>query len=241
MSSVDLKPSKLGTKEHWDHVYEEELANFEESGDEGEIWFGEESIEKMVDWVVEHIPPTQEPSILEVGSGNGTLIVSLVESGYNAAKISGIDYSPDAIKLSQAIASAKEMSAVSFHQCDFLSDSEVLPRPDGPDGQWDLLLDKGTFDAIALMENRPDGSVPRSEYPKRVAKLLKPGGHFLITCKLVLSVFSTSCNFTDDELKAEFLTPDTGLEYHSRIQHPTFSYGGKTGSVVSSIALRKPS
>ncbi|TFK50017.1 S-adenosyl-L-methionine-dependent methyltransferase [Heliocybe sulcata] len=231
MSKLELKPSKLGTKEHWDHVYEEELANFEENGDEGEIWFGEESIEKMVDWALEYLPPTQEPSILEVGSGNGTLLFALVQAGYNPTKISGIDYSPDAIQLSRAIASAKEMPGISFHECDFLSHSGRPPHPDGPDAQWDVILDKGTFDAIALMEKRPDGTMPRSEYPKRVATLLKPGGYFLIT----------SCNFTEDELKAEFITLETGLEFHSRIHHPTFTFGGKTGSVVSSIAVRKPS
>lgn len=33
-----FQPSKLGTKEHWNDVYDEEIKNFEEMGEEGEIW-----------------------------------------------------------------------------------------------------------------------------------------------------------------------------------------------------------
>jgi hypothetical protein len=38
MSAVQLKPTKLGTKSYWDHVYEEEKHNFDEIGEPGEIW-----------------------------------------------------------------------------------------------------------------------------------------------------------------------------------------------------------
>lgn len=34
----ELTPSKLGTKEHWDMVYERENRVFEDVGDEGEVW-----------------------------------------------------------------------------------------------------------------------------------------------------------------------------------------------------------
>ncbi|KAG9074401.1 60S ribosomal protein L43 [Ceratobasidium sp. UAMH 11750] len=33
---------------NWDKVYNTEIENFETDGDEGEIWFGEETVEKMV-------------------------------------------------------------------------------------------------------------------------------------------------------------------------------------------------
>ncbi|KAF5327455.1 hypothetical protein D9619_004223 [Psilocybe cf. subviscida] len=234
-NSEDFESSKLGTKEHWDNTYDEELANFEEIGDEGEIWFGSESVDKMVDWTVENVPPTANASILEVGCGNGTLLFGLLEAGYTPSSLHGIDYSAGAVRLSQEIAKTKESGVeIAFSECDFLADDPKPPqRLEGEvatsTNVWDLLLDKGTYDAIALGEKDEQGNSPAVLYPGRVARLLKPGGYFLIT----------SCNFTEAELKTAFSTSETGLTYHSRIQHPTFSFGGHSGSVVSSVAFRK--
>ncbi|KAJ7158632.1 S-adenosyl-L-methionine-dependent methyltransferase [Mycena filopes] len=229
--AAELQPSKLGNKEHWDTVYETELANFHEHGDEGEIWFGVQSVDKMVKWAQEHVPPSQNPSILEVGSGNGTLLFALAEVDYTPNLLCGIDYSADAVNLARAIARTTDTgSSIAFAECDFLNaDPPPLPHMSGTDA-WDLLLDKGTYDAIALAEKDASGTSPAARYPARVARLLKPGASFLIT----------SCNFTEDELRASFETPETGLVYHSRIQHKTYSFGGKSGSPCSSVAFKKP-
>jgi len=220
--------------------------NFEENGDEGEIWFGEESVEKMVDWTLEHVPPPISdeqpgPRILELGSGNGTLLFALLEAGYaaslsrstdpnsNATVLCGIDYSPAAVTLAKSIAAQRGESAenIVFCACDFLH--EAVPSPSHMDAKWDLVLDKGTYDAIALAEKDESGVLPIAGYPPRLARLLKPGGLFLIT----------SCNFTEDELEKRLATPETGLVVHSRIKHRTFTFGGATGNVVSSVAFVK--
>jgi SAM-dependent methyltransferase len=214
-------------------VYEGELVNFEEHGDEGEIWFGEESVEKMVHWALQHVPPHTSPCILEVGSGNGTLLFALFESGYAADTMLGIDYSQDAVQLAQSIASTRGAAQITFDVCDFLkTDPPLLSTIDrtSSNGGWDLILDKGTYDAISLGEKDENGRSPAARYPEHVARLLQTGGQFLIT----------SCNFTEDELKAHFATPSTGLIYNSRIQHPTFMFGGKSGSICASIAFQKP-
>jgi hypothetical protein len=38
MSVEALPSSKLGTKDHWDSVYAREIDNYDEIGDEGEVW-----------------------------------------------------------------------------------------------------------------------------------------------------------------------------------------------------------
>jgi len=234
MSVPELQPSKLGTKAHWDTVYEEELSNFEEHGDEGEIWFGIETVEKMVEWSLKNIRPHNNPAILEVGSGNGTLLFALAEAGYPSDRILGIDYSSDAVKLARSIASTRQGEQITFAVSDFLKDDPPvlasMRQESDKDGSWNLILDKGTFDAIALGEKDDRGHSPAAGYPEHVEKLLRPGGYFLIT----------SCNFTEEELRLKFSAPATGLQYHSRIQHPTFEFGGKSGSICSSVAFQKP-
>jgi EEF1A lysine methyltransferase 2 len=163
--------------------------------------FGEDSVEKMVDWTLENVPITshRHPRILEIGSGNGTLLFALHEAGYPASHLCGIDYSPDAVKLARMVAVARSQNSeqVTFHVCDFISELPPSPPPpppassapsgqlDGDDvqGSWDLLLDKGTYDAIALGEKDESGRSPVTVYPIRASKLLRENGYFLITCK----------------------------------------------------------
>ncbi|GJE88611.1 S-adenosyl-L-methionine-dependent methyltransferase [Phanerochaete sordida] len=230
-STSELNPSKLGTKQHWDNVYAAELTNFEDIGDEGEIWFGEDSIEKMLDWVQDYASNDPAPFILEVGAGNGTLLFALHEAGYDDNRILGVDYSEDAVKLARAIGERRGEGCenITFETCDFLNDVPA-PLPDMDQPEWDIVLDKGTFDAIALAEKDSEGRSPADGYPLRIGQVVRPGGYFLIT----------SCNFTEDELKAKFGAPETGLKYHSRVPWPTFSFGGQSGNVYSTVAFQKP-
>ena len=169
--------------------------------------FGEDSVEKMVDWALENVPSDSSPCILEVGAGNGNLLFALCEAGYNPKKILGIDYSLDAINLAQAIANSKstlqadeveeegegaepvleDADKITFSVCDFLQDDVVPPESmaaeAGSVAVWNLVLDKGTFDAIALAEKNASGRAPADDYPARIGRVVKPGGFFLITCE----------------------------------------------------------
>ncbi|KLO12748.1 S-adenosyl-L-methionine-dependent methyltransferase [Schizopora paradoxa] len=245
MSTDDsFSPSKLGTKEHWDNVYESELSTFKETGDEGEIWFGEEIVEKMCDWVVEHISTSQKPRILDVGSGNGNLLFSLSAAGYDNASLVGIDYSMDAVHLAQSIASRRSIEGMKFACVDFLQDGSTLPAPTSSEsreihesgkpsnssrGKWDLVLDKGTYDAIALSERKDGDTPPLRVYASRIGELVLPGGFFMIT----------SCNFTEEELLSAFQRPEYGLLFHSRIEHRTLTFGGVQGSTYTTVAFQK--
>ena len=59
-------------------------------------------------------------------------------------------------------------------------------------GQIDVVLDKGTYDAISLSPN--EAKTKRKAYNESVLKLLKKDGLFIIV----------SCNWTQDELKDQF-------------------------------------
>ncbi|EIN09801.1 S-adenosyl-L-methionine-dependent methyltransferase [Punctularia strigosozonata HHB-11173 SS5] len=228
MATAELQPSKLGRKDHWDNIYSKELQNFEEIGDEGEVWFGEDSVEKMVSWALDNVPPSSRKSLLEVGSGNGTLLFAMCEAGYSPEYMLGIDYSADAVKLARAIAPTRGAENLAFEECDFLHGD--VPSLGGEAEGWDLIMDKGTYDAIALGEKDEHGRSPAAGYPRRLANLLRPDGFFLIT----------SCNFTEDELRSSFETAATGLKYHSRVQHRSFTFGGQSGQTISTVAFYKP-
>lgn len=149
--------------------------------------FGEDSMEKMVDWIRDNIPPEPKPAILEVGSGNGALLFAIHEAGYDANHICGVDYSADAVKLARAIGHSRGDGAqeVTFEACDFLRDfPRSIRHAEGTSpAVWDLVLDKGTFDAIALGERDKNGVGPADNYPARIAQVVRPGGQFLITCE----------------------------------------------------------
>ena len=158
-----------------------------------DVWFdmfrfGQESVEKMVSWIADHYPTAprtpESVSILEIGCGNGTLLFAVHDAGYDPKKMHGVDYSENAITLAKSIASTKETedaSSIQFTVCDFLK--EDIPRDNETSDGWDLILDKGTFDAISLGKKVENGYAPHRWYPQRLSALMKPGGRFLITCK----------------------------------------------------------
>ncbi|CAE6441279.1 unnamed protein product [Rhizoctonia solani] len=226
---TELNPTKLGKREYWDDVYSTEVENFETNGDEGEVWFGEETVEKMLEWTLENCPADTKPYVLDIGTGNGIMTVTLAENGYDPSRLIGLDYSEPSVKLARAVANGRGHPSIRYVVSDFINQTAPAPVESESGGKWDLLLDKGTYDAIALSGKSDDGKTIVSRYPPKIAEALKSGGLFLIT----------SCNFTEEELKEVFGAPELGLTYHSRIQHPTYTFGGSSGSICSSVAFKK--
>ena len=76
---------------------------------------------------------------------------------------------------------------------------------DPPNEQWDLVLDKGTFDALCLSSEEIPGTrkLPSRVYPEQVARLVKEGGYFLVT----------SCNFTEEEIKRRWTVDGLGFVF----------------------------
>ncbi|GAB5578869.1 EEF1A lysine methyltransferase 2 isoform X5 [Prionailurus iriomotensis] len=144
----------------WDAVYERELQTFQEYGDTGEIWFGEESMNRLIRWMQKREIPL-DASVLDIGTGNGVFLVELAKFGFS--NITGIDYSPSAIQLSGSIIEKEGLSNIK------------LKKLSG----FHICVDKGTFDAISL---NPDSAIEkRKQYVKSLSRVLNVKGFFLIT------------------------------------------------------------
>ncbi|KAK3218329.1 hypothetical protein Dsin_012299 [Dipteronia sinensis] len=253
--------SLLGLQSYWDSAYADELANFREHGHAGEVWFGANVMDVVASWTKSlcidisqgHIPnhvddnkSEPEPvgdnnkylshwSVLDIGTGNGLLLQELAKLGFS--DLTGVDYSEGAIDLAQNLANRDGFSNIKFLVDDVLDTK--LER------QFQLVMDKGTLDAIGL---HPDGPLKRIMYWNSVSKLVAPGGLLVIT----------SCNNTKDELVQEVLNlnqridlhqePDSSkdqeesrdipFQYFNHVRtYPTFMFGGSEGSRVATVAF----
>jgi cyclopropane fatty-acyl-phospholipid synthase-like methyltransferase len=224
---VNFSTSKLGTKEYWDDFYKLEHKNFSENPeDTGECWFDESNAEdKMCEFIFNELTHLKDPKVCDLGTGNGHLLFQLYEEGLRGDLI-GIDYSETSVKFAADIAAEKKID-VKFEQSDLLiSNDEFLLNHNE---YFDLVLDKGTLDAIALSDSKYENDLTGFQiYPNNVSKLLKKDAIFLIT----------SCNFTEEELCKHF-TKNGGLNVWKKINYPVFEFGGNRGSTICTVAFIK--
>lgn len=98
---------------------------------------------------------------------------------------------------------------------------------------WDVVLDKGTFDAISLSEDKDsEGRRLCEGYKARIVKLVKKGGIFLVT----------SCNWTEQELEGWFGEGSAcieGAEFVKvgKVHYPSFEFGGIKGQTISTLCF----
>ncbi|SCU92420.1 LAMI_0E10308g1_1 [Lachancea mirantina] len=224
--TTKLNKSKLGTKQYWDQFYELEKKNFEENPeDTGECWFADNDAEaNMVEFLMENVGQhriSQNCSILDLGTGNGHLLFQIFEEGFQG-KLVGVDYSEHSVQFANEILKNKYNgdTHLSFHTADIF-DHSWAP------GQFDVVLDKGTLDAIALSGLALEGGKTVVEaYSSVIESLLPPNGVFLIT----------SCNFTQDEL-IKIIESDN-LKVWNTIEYPVFEFGGVKGTTICSVAFK---
>ncbi len=135
-----------------------------------------------------------------------------------------MDYVQKAIDLAKAVTEDEEEAGkISFDQGDILAkemSSPCLKR------QYDVCLDKGTYDAISLSPENPGDK--RKAYQDNLFKLMKDDGLFIIT----------SCNWTLEELKSQFEV-DEHFQLVDKIPSPTFQFGGKVGNRETSLIFMK--
>ncbi|XP_076244799.1 EEF1A lysine methyltransferase 2 [Calliopsis andreniformis] len=214
----ELGPSDLGTLDYWERVYSEELDNFKDHGDVGEIWFGRSNSLKVVRWITTQLNLDKETDkIIDIGCGNGITLVELANKGFT--KLVGVDYSYKAIDLAREVLREKNLLNVDLKVYDVLdAESGELPT------DFKLAHDKGTYDAISLHPEDP--TTKRNKYIESVHKILVPDGYLVLT----------SCNWTKEELEKHF-------QNYFNILHvlpcDTFQFGGQTGNTVTQLVLQK--
>lgn len=151
--------------------------------------------------------------------------------------MNGIDYSPNAVKLGEALFAEQSSLSCVFAEVDFLNPSGSPWFATSP--KFDLLIDKGTFDAISLgssVDPNQDQTqdIPRtkvieglaSKFKQSLVLLFNPDSRFVIT----------SCNWTKDEL-AQLFGPE--FEVDHQIDHPSFKFAGSIGQVVTTLVFRR--
>lgn len=210
----DFAPSKLGTKEYWDESYKRELQTYKDIGDVGEIWFGEESMDRVIRWMeAENIP--KNASILDIGTGNGIFLMELAKNGYS--NLTGIDYSKTAVELTTNILKEEGLKNINIQVEDFLNPSAEMKN-------FDICIDKGTFDAISLSPE--DREEAKKRYVGSLRTVLHPEGFFIVT----------SCNWTKEQLLQIFRP---GFELVKELPTPRFQFGGMTGNSVTALVFKQ--
>ncbi|XP_052009888.1 EEF1A lysine methyltransferase 2 [Xyrauchen texanus] len=212
-SQDDFAPSKLGTKEFWDDAYKRELQTFKDIGDVGEIWFGEESMNRVIKWMESKNVP-ENAAILDIGTGNGIFLVELAKHGFS--NLTGIDYSKAAVELTINILEEQGLKNVQIQVEDFLNPSTEMKS-------FDICIDKGTFDAISLSPE--DREEAKNRYVASLRTVMNPEGFFIIT----------SCNWTKEQLLQIFRP---GFELVQELPTPRFQFGGVTGNSVTALVLK---
>ena len=208
-----LKPnyeSKLGTQQHWNEAYKQEIEQFKNNGNElGDIWFGKDLQKKLVKYVLKNFPD-KNTKIFDVGFGNGVFLYKLAKNDYN--NLYGIDYSPDSIEFAKMIIDSKEKKygkkfKINLYCEDINTKNKIINET------FDVIHDKGSFDAFMMNNNNT-----LETYHNYIKSYSKNGTTFIIT----------SCNNTREELKNKFPL-DKGFQYVDEIKNKTFVFGGQEG------------
>jgi SAM-dependent methyltransferase len=187
---------------------------------------------------------------LDLGTGNGHLLFALRDAGW-CGEMLGVDYSAASLKLARQVGEIRALSSsrtvdddddeeegdeqtkvehipVHFEEYDIFTPKALQHAPSAG---FDIVLDKGTFDAISLSaETDTSGRRLCESYCSQIKPLIREGGLFIIT----------SCNWTEEELRAWFESGngDGELIFHDRIKYPRFTFGGQTGQSVVTLCFR---
>ena len=239
-STYTLKQADLSPYS-WDQTYATDLTTHASTPSHaGHAWFSDvNASHKVLKYLTSSALALdrETTSFLDLGTGNGEMLFLLREEGGFSNKLIGVDYSKLSVELCKKLAQQKGLvlgpsldgrNSMEFTLWDILHSK---PRPEWVEG-FDVVLDKGTFDAVSL-----SGEVDELQrrvfegYARRVVGLVKEGGMVVVT----------SCNWTEEELKTWFCGEESILEVYGRVEYPVLKFGGQTGQSVCSVCFKKKS
>lgn len=143
-------------------------------------------------------------------------LIELAREGFT--NLTGVDYSQAAVELAKAIAEKQELN-IDYHKFDILSEENISNL-----GPFKIIHDKGTYDAISLCPD--DTRKKRLKYIDNIWHLMNQDGLLVLT----------SCNWTEQELVRSF---GDRFELIQVIPTPRFTFGGKSGSLITSVVFKK--
>uniref|UniRef100_A0A915BK00 Protein-lysine N-methyltransferase n=1 Tax=Parascaris univalens TaxID=6257 RepID=A0A915BK00_PARUN len=211
--------SVLATKEYWEERYKIELKNYEDIGDEGEIWFGRSVENRIIRYFLD-AGLRKDSRIIDLGCGNGSLLRYLRRLKFSY--LNGVDYCEDAIRLARNIAEREmtniDMPSINFQVFDLLGENTLNDR-------YDIVMDKGTWDAMSLCAEKEHRL---SHYRNFIVNIITIKGIFIIF----------SCNFTKEELRKQFECKELCFETEIASTN-SIIFGGKSGVTSTGAIFRR--
>ncbi|KAJ5156098.1 hypothetical protein N7492_008901 [Penicillium capsulatum] len=218
-----------------------------------------------------------QPTVLDLGTGNGSMLALLQKKGGFTGQMVGVDYSAQSIELARELQRVRGHSAyrtdseesksdtdsdedttagssteaapcpaIQFEEWDILSSKALLSQSGTPVdrtaadevlswfpydvGGFDIVLDKGTFDAVSLAADARDTRVCE-RYPGIARRLVRRGGFLVVT----------SCNWTEEELVSWFTRGEDAdrLVVWGSVEYPRFRFGGHEGQGVCTVCFQR--
>ncbi|KAJ5748502.1 uncharacterized protein N7511_010198 [Penicillium nucicola] len=275
-------------------------SDLNEEDDPGTSWFSEHNApEKVLHFLTRKSFPLSprntlkstpnalsrpQPTVLDLGTGNGSMLALLQKKGGFRGHMVGVDYSRGSVELARELQKSRGHSAyrsdsededesededgedvesesrmdigappIQFEEWDILGSTAALSETGVPvemavaagdggrldwfpysAGGFDVVLDKGTFDAVSLSDDAKTTRVCE-RYPEIARRLVRRGGFLVVT----------TCNWTEEELVHWFTggtekgVGEDRLVVWGRVEYPRFRFGGHEGQGVCTVCFTR--
>ncbi|VDN12501.1 unnamed protein product [Dibothriocephalus latus] len=210
----DFEPSELGTKAYWESHYERELQNFDEAGDVGDIWFGQQSEKRVLKYLSDiGIPP--DSRILDC--------VDVLSTGSVTRNL----FNGDEKDLFDVVIDKGTFDAIS------------LAPPESP-----TATDAAANHETTVHCQRAASKGPRQLYLVHIYQLMRSSGYCVITscnwtAEELQREFEQPLSADRSSESAGNTSPRPLFSYsHALPPLRTFTFGGKTGADTVCLVFR---